>query len=763
MLSRIGILILISAGAVMMLAGPLAAQYTISGTVRDPANTPVANVDVLLYTEQGDPIGGINPGLTNASGFYTLGSGGQIPSGTYNVGFEPPSSTDLLPKMVTGVVVAGNTTLNTTLELGNHVTGFVHDTTGTGIPDIDMNAYYESNGQSITLMNDNTGPNGSYDLLLPASLLRLVYRPVSGENLVPVELRNVNITGDTTINVTLRAGFVISGTVTGPGGAPVINADIDVEDSFTGLKLYTPGDNTGNNGGYEIRIPSGTFNISVQADPVDHLVPAIYYNVVIVGNTVIDFALTAGYILSGTVRDQSAAPVANADIDVKITATGVHIFTPSDNTDSTGIYRVVIPAGTYDIDYRPEVIPPYLASVRQRNIAMTTDRILNVTVPSGSLVSGQVRSFRGPGIPNINIDAKDSLGLDVPMIGDYTLANGNFAVILAPARYNVEIKPSLYAGYPSVMFENMRVRIDTSITVVLDTGLAVWGVVRDSTDAPFGDVKAIARRSDNGAAMFTPGNGSDGSGYYRIVVPPNTYDLTYKPDPASGVTDSVVLPDVPVTSDMMIDINFHSHSGDTEPPNVTVIAPNGGEQLTAYNLVNITWNATDNVGVTGVDIYYSTSGPNGQFAVIALDGPNDGVHPWSVPPVPTTDGRIKIVARDAQYNASQDMSDNSFSIIHSNLCCGGLRGDVNGNGYANGIDAVYFIAYLRGGTPPRDTCQCSDQGPVMALADVNGNCQVNGIDVTYMVSYFKGGAGLRCCPACPQVILRDESEDRGAP
>jgi hypothetical protein len=61
-----------------------------------------------------------------------------------------------------------------------------------------------------------------------------------------------------------------------------------------------------------------------------------------------------------------------------------------------------------------------------------------------------------------------------------------------------------------------------------------------------------------------------------------------------------------------------------------------------------------------------------------------------------------------------------------------LVGDVNNNGYVNGIDLCYMVAYFKGLNPP----------PVhMMSADVNGNCTVNGIDVIYFTIYLKGGSG----------------------
>ena len=78
--------------------------------------------------------------------------------------------------------------------------------------------------------------------------------------------------------------------------------------------------------------------------------------------------------------------------------------------------------------------------------------------------------------------------------------------------------------------------------------------------------------------------------------------------------------------------------------------------------------------------------------------------------------------------------------------CDYIPGDVNGNGWVNGIDVTFFVAYLKGiGSPPPDSCDIG-QGRFYVAADANGDCSVNGIDVLYMVNYFKGGPEILHCP-----------------
>jgi subtilisin family serine protease len=103
------------------------------------------------------------------------------------------------------------------------------------------------------------------------------------------------------------------------------------------------------------------------------------------------------------------------------------------------------------------------------------------------------------------------------------------------------------------------------------------------------------------------------------------------------------------------------YSPDTIPPEVTVTDPNGGEVLTAGQVYTITWNATDNVGVTQTSIYYSFDGGTSYDFIDSLSG-NPGSYDWTVPSTPSTQCLVKVYAYDGVGNQGWDISDNLFTI-----------------------------------------------------------------------------------------------------
>ncbi len=99
---------------------------------------------------------------------------------------------------------------------------------------------------------------------------------------------------------------------------------------------------------------------------------------------------------------------------------------------------------------------------------------------------------------------------------------------------------------------------------------------------------------------------------------------------------------------------------DTEQPAVAVLTPNGGEEVTGDDDYEVTWDATDNVGVTSIDILLSRDGGATFPETIATGEANDGSFLWAVPDSACETNRIRIVARDAAGLAMYDDSDAVF-------------------------------------------------------------------------------------------------------
>src|SRR5688572_1803814 len=92
--------------AALALTTGMAMGFTVSGTVRDNANTPF----VSALVEALDPLttGVVASTMTNASGAYSL----TVAAGTYNMRATPPAGSSFAPATLLGQTISADTTIN---------------------------------------------------------------------------------------------------------------------------------------------------------------------------------------------------------------------------------------------------------------------------------------------------------------------------------------------------------------------------------------------------------------------------------------------------------------------------------------------------------------------------------------------------------------------------------------------------------------------------------------------------------------------------
>ncbi len=99
-------------------------------------------------------------------------------------------------------------------------------------------------------------------------------------------------------------------------------------------------------------------------------------------------------------------------------------------------------------------------------------------------------------------------------------------------------------------------------------------------------------------------------------------------------------------------------------PTVTVTSPTGGENWVGGTAHAITWTATDDQGVTSVDIQYRDSDA-GTWTPLARNAANSGSFTWFVHNTPSTQARVRVVARDNTGHLGSDSSHVAFTIART--------------------------------------------------------------------------------------------------
>ncbi len=198
--------------------------------------------------------------------------------------------------------------------------------------------------------------------------------------------------------------------------------------------------------------------------------------------------------------------------------------------------------------------------------------------------------------------------------------------------------------------------VSGSVTVRSPNGGETWaaGSSQEIKWNSTGDINQVTIKysTDNGTTWKAIAQTTGNDGSYNWVVPEtasdkclvrvtaNDSDLDPKPSDASDAVFSIVLPST---------------------PGIRVIAPNGGEQLTAGTGFTITWSAANSRREARIE--YSVN--NGQtWTEITGSSENNGKYDWTVPDEPSDNCLVRISEAGGQPS---DTSDGPFSIVQPSV------------------------------------------------------------------------------------------------
>ncbi|MBL8150369.1 MAG: hypothetical protein JNN15_10635, partial [Blastocatellia bacterium] len=113
------------------------------------------------------------------------------------------------------------------------------------------------------------------------------------------------------------------------------------------------------------------------------------------------------------------------------------------------------------------------------------------------------------------------------------------------------------------------------------------------------------------------------------------------------------------------DNNFRIVGNDTVVPVVTVLSPNGGENIIAGSSFTISWRSSDDRSISRHNIDLSTDGGS-TFPVSIASGLSADAQTfvWSVPQIDTGQARVRVTAIDQANNQGTDVSNANFNIAN---------------------------------------------------------------------------------------------------
>lgn len=368
--------------ALLVALAPSAHADFVTGTVVDANGLPVAGVNIVAKSNSGGGNGNIANAGTNAQGVFNA----TIDPGVYELTFEPPAppAAVALITVVDNVVVSGTNVMgNVQLDPAVHLSGRFVRAGNIPVQGVNLDIIDEATGDNLDLIGDTSDINGQFNLAAPVGLIELrantapVLTPLLAPTSLAIDTTSTAALGD----IFLEPGFTVSAVLVRPNFLGVSNLDVDVIETATGRKLYTPGDNTDVNGFVDFVVPAGTYDLEFCPPLATNLVALELPMVQVAAPTNLGLlTLTQGVRLTGTVTSNLGAAVAAADVDARDSATGQKILLCADNTNSAGQYVVVVPAGSVDLTFTPPDALK-LGSAVMPAVAIAGNTIQNAVLP----------------------------------------------------------------------------------------------------------------------------------------------------------------------------------------------------------------------------------------------------------------------------------------------------------------------------------------------------------------------------------------------
>jgi carbonic anhydrase len=195
-------------------------------------------------------------------------------------------------------------------------------------------------------------------------------------------------------------------------------------------------------------------------------------------------------------------------------------------------------------------------------------------------------------------------------------------------------------------------------------------------------------------------------------------------------------------------INIVATFSSPPPPAVpgTIIYPNGGESLNAFDTCNISWNAKP--GATQYILYYSATGA-APWAPIATVGAVTSYN-WSVPNISTANARFRISAFNGSTWLGTDISDADTNIVATSIIPGAITSPNGGESYKalshqtvtwNSMPGAtqYILYYSATGAAP--WTYVYTLGPVTSYDWTVPN--IDSASVRFRISAFSGSTWLK--------------------
>ena len=387
------------------------------------------------------------------------------------------------------------------------------------------------------------------------------------------------------------AAATISGRVINERGQSVAGVNLDFTVVATGQDEPVSNDVTDLNGNYTVSIRNDVYDVFFKPASGARYAGFVQRNVNLNVNQTLNVVLKDAWLVSGfVIRAITGTPVVGGDLDFRDLQTGQKIFTPHDNTDTSGRFNVGVPRGIYEVIFEgptpTQPTDPLLASKHMLELSVTGDGDLSlptVSLGPGFSVDGQLLDEKGDGVATVDLDfVVVATGEIVFATHDNSDAFGRYHTIMPPGTYRLDFDPPQTSLSAAKSRSNVTISANTNLgTDVLPDGWAVSGFVKDMAGNALRQVGMEFKLTSTGAPVPTAFNRTDASGHFVVRVPTGTYDIVFQPQ-VNTLVDPAVRTSLSVASDRVLtDTILPYHDSDLDGvPDLTdkcALIPDAGQ------------------------------------------------------------------------------------------------------------------------------------------------------------------------------------------
>ena len=445
--------------------------------------------------------------------------------------------------------------------------------------------------------------------------------------------------------LTRELSFNLGGTVSSQG-LPVNGTLVKLFDYWHQggvlVKHFLCEQTTGSKGTFSFDVRKGIYCIEIVPNENTRYARQSIEAIKVTSNTNFDIVLKSGMILSGTVRDANANPLADAEIYVF----GIepHVLKVSQKLGDNGSFSFSLPQGKYYLALKhcePETSKgkkndiPFLCPFFQV-VDLNKDHKHDITMPTLISFKGKVTDADGHPLSAVKAIVKRTDKPDIVFAKDLsskvtttTIKDGSFQCLLQEGTYSVRLLPQEDAHLAEKNLAAILVDQDRQRNYSLEPGYRMFGcIMHKGKPVPNAKINVIGVNLDSVAL-------SDEDGSYSFSLPGGSYELIVAAQPDSlGTVAAMEL--APSRQAFILDNDTERNvemepgvlvSGTVQDP---AKQPRAGVQLALYATINGEFDAQAAkrrplwLGITGDDGGYEFRLQPNRYWLVLNNQPSTG-------------------------------------------------------------------------------------------------------------------------------------------